>query len=239
MQRTDSEMLDFVLPLVAGKDHDDAGEFDARVKRLTGALMLGMSGREAVAAAMGAQMFEPGEALPPPTALDLVGAEYQRVRTVEGYTADSDAAYAGPYLAQAAAVYVLPEADRQLNKATEAFWPFDHEAFKPTPDDRVRELVKGCVLAVCEIERLQRAVKWEHVEAVETPRPFQVGDRVRIARKQTDWPCWVPQMDAFVGADGCIDELGPDAWANLPVARLGLAGGGFVYPLDCLEHVDG
>lgn len=36
-------------------------------------------------------------------------------------------------------------------------WPWEAEAFKPTPDDRVRELVKAGALIAAEIDRLGRA----------------------------------------------------------------------------------
>lgn len=36
------------------------------------------------------------------------------------------------------------------------FWPFELEALKFTPKDRIRQLVKAGALIVKEIERLQR-----------------------------------------------------------------------------------
>ena len=35
-------------------------------------------------------------------------------------------------------------------------WPWDESWFKPTPDDRIRELVKAGALILAEIDRLQR-----------------------------------------------------------------------------------
>lgn len=35
-------------------------------------------------------------------------------------------------------------------------WPFSQEWWKPTPDDRIRELAKAGALIAAEIDRLQR-----------------------------------------------------------------------------------
>lgn len=55
------------------------------------------------------------------------------------YAQGSDLLWAGPYGGK----YLV--------------WPWDPEYWKPTPDDRVRELVKAGALILAEIERLQRA----------------------------------------------------------------------------------
>lgn len=78
MRRTDSEMLAYVLPLIGGTDSDLT--FVERARNLTGALIAGLRGREAIEAAMGAIVIEKGEALPEPTALELVALEVERIK---------------------------------------------------------------------------------------------------------------------------------------------------------------
>lgn len=40
-------------------------------------------------------------------------------------------------------------------------WPWDKSWWKPTPDDRIRELIKAGALIAAEIDRLQRLNKEE------------------------------------------------------------------------------
>lgn len=87
-------------------------------------------------------------------ALDLIAAERQRQIEVEGYTSEHDAQHAGD-LARAAACYALPSY-RRVGGSVPAGWPWGAADWKPTPDDRVRELAKAGALIVAEIERLQR-----------------------------------------------------------------------------------
>lgn len=52
-------------------------------------------------------------------------------------------------------------------------WPWGPEAYKPTPEDRERELVKAGALVVAELERLKRADERERDDATE--REQQAG----------------------------------------------------------------
>lgn len=83
----------------------------------------------------------------------MIAAERQRQIDVEGYTPEHDAEHGeflgGPVteMALAAAAYLFP-------RRAEFFWPWSFDAWKPTPDDRVRELVKAGALIAAEIDRL-------------------------------------------------------------------------------------
>lgn len=102
------------------------------------------------------------------TALGLIAAERQRQIEVEGWTAShDDTDHPNGELAQAAACYALPARSRIMEKSTSflgdfeptckpTLWPWIAEWWKPTPEDRLRELVKAGALIVAEIERLQR-----------------------------------------------------------------------------------
>ena len=93
----------------------------------------------------------------------LIAAERQRQIEQEGWAPEHDVAHNGDELALAAASYALPAYSRQRyaeNGAVPYHWPWAAKDWKPTPDDRVRELVKAGALIAAEIDRL-RAVDSE------------------------------------------------------------------------------
>lgn len=95
------------------------------------------------------------------TALELVAEERQRQIEQEGWTFEHDDKHTEDELSLAAASYLLALDLRkslrpQFHHAPPDIWSFSEKWWKPTPDDRIRELVKGCAMAVAEIERLQR-----------------------------------------------------------------------------------
>lgn len=114
--------------------------------------------------------------------LERIAAEYQRCRQAEGFNAQHDDEHDGDELANAAACYALPEPRRlravsrtrtqytdrdgssvQVPTGEYAMvpsdWPWSPEWWKPTPQDRIRELAKAGNLIACEIDRLERAAK--------------------------------------------------------------------------------
>lgn len=97
----------------------------------------------------------------------LIAAERQRQIEKEGYTSAHDDKHEGKaQMAFAAAAYAIPAIDER-NAPVETvrfrthFWPWSIGYFKPTPNDRVRELVKAGALIAAEIDRLQRAAPHE------------------------------------------------------------------------------
>jgi hypothetical protein len=85
---------------------------------------------------------------PRPAALDgasLIAAERQRQIEVEGYGPEHDEDHAGE-LATAGAAYATD--DRNL-------WPWSEGAWKPTPGDPVRQLVKAGALIAAAIDALE------------------------------------------------------------------------------------
>lgn len=90
-------------------------------------------------------------------AIDLIYQERGRQITREGYTPAHDDEHGHDELALAAALYALPAELRPFNDGEAPdYWPWDDSSWKPTPHDRIRELVKAGALIVAEIERLQR-----------------------------------------------------------------------------------
>jgi len=93
--------------------------------------------------------------------IELIAAERNRQIEVEGWTAEHDDEHGGGELAMAAASYCVAEDMRKEYRDIDSgppasMWPWDEEWWKPTPDDRIRELVKAGALIVAEIDRLQR-----------------------------------------------------------------------------------
>ena len=96
-------------------------------------------------------------------AIELIAAERDRQVNVEGWTIEHDEEHDKGELAIAAACYALAGLHRRTGfdegggTYVPVIWPWERAAWKPTPDDRIRELVKAGALIVAEIERLQ----WE------------------------------------------------------------------------------
>jgi hypothetical protein len=91
---------------------------------------------------------------------EMIAAERQRQINAEGWTPEHDAHHRDEELATAAACYARRPSDRPLLGGLLRLppeWPWGAESWKPSPDDRVRELVKAGALIAAEIDRLQRA----------------------------------------------------------------------------------
>lgn len=82
----------------------------------------------------------------------LIAAERERQIAEEGWTPEHDDGHDESELAIAAACYAVPEYMRTSHHLR---WPWDGY-WKPTPDDRERELVKAGALIAADIDRLQR-----------------------------------------------------------------------------------
>lgn len=87
-------------------------------------------------------------------AVGLIAKERRRQIKAEGWAPEHDDKHVDGELVCAAAVYAAPDRHRPL--VFHALWPWDGEWWKPTPNDRIRELEKAGALIVAEIERLQR-----------------------------------------------------------------------------------
>ena len=90
----------------------------------------------------------------------MIAIERKRQFSECGYSPAHDLDHASGELAEAAAVYALPAESRGVGPlgkwqvtVADYFWPGEWE-FKPTPYDRVRELVKAGALIAAEIDRL-------------------------------------------------------------------------------------
>lgn len=85
----------------------------------------------------------------------VIRAERERQVAEEGWTTTHDDEHDNGALARAAAVYAIPEDSR--HGILWVLWPISWR-WKPSPDDRVRELAKAGALIAAEIDRLQRVM---------------------------------------------------------------------------------
>ena len=111
-----------------------------------------------------------------PDGIDLIREERRRQIEEEGWTTEHDDEHGGADLARAAACYAIPPEMRESSgrfgwgsvvmKLVNLLWPWWESPargapfmnwWKPTPEDRIRELTKSGALVAAEIERLQRA----------------------------------------------------------------------------------
>ena len=90
-----------------------------------------------------------------PTGAELIAAERRRQIEVEDYSADHDRASGPGVLIQAAMCYATPDSKRVFRGGRAPIdWPWTADYWKPTPDDREREMVKAGALIAAEIDRL-------------------------------------------------------------------------------------
>lgn len=89
---------------------------------------------------------------------ERIAGERWRQIEIEGYTHDSDLQYADTELLYAALCYAVPPNERHMIQDKDGRrpvgFPWKPEFWKPTPDDRVRELEKAGALIAAEIDRL-------------------------------------------------------------------------------------
>jgi hypothetical protein len=89
------------------------------------------------------------------TGVELIAAERKRQIEEEGWTARHDDEYKNDQLIEAAMCYVSSKKIR-ANSLVMSLWPWKKELWKPTPDNRIRELEKAGALIAAEIDRLLR-----------------------------------------------------------------------------------
>ena len=89
---------------------------------------------------------------------ELIYRERNRQLREEGWTAEHDDEHNQGELALAAACYALAELHREKEMYGDPppEWPWEAQWWRPTPHDRIRELVKAGALIAAEIDRMQR-----------------------------------------------------------------------------------
>ena len=87
------------------------------------------------------------------TGIEIIAEERKRQIEVEEWTPEEDDLYTAGQLALAGATYY---GGYVYSTDVPIMFPFSPEWWKPTPDDRIRELAKAGALIAAEIDRLQR-----------------------------------------------------------------------------------
>jgi hypothetical protein len=98
------------------------------------------------------------------TGIELITQERQRQIEQEGWSVEHDAEHKNDELALAAACYAGYKRIDSKEEFVDVYktrilrypeiWPFEGSWWKPTPDDRIRELQKAGALIAAEIDRL-------------------------------------------------------------------------------------
>lgn len=88
------------------------------------------------------------------TGIEIIADERKRQIESEGWSAEHDKQYTDGSLAIAAASYALAK-----GHLIPTFWPWDKKWWKPTPENRIKELAKAGALIAAEIDRIQNLDK--------------------------------------------------------------------------------
>lgn len=101
--------------------------------------------------------------------VELIAIERKRQIEELGYDYTHDNLYAGEQLAKAAAWYALPTFDRikfESMQIKDSFkntvihiWPWDRFYYKPSPENRIKELTKAGALIAAQIDYELNKVK--------------------------------------------------------------------------------
>lgn len=93
--------------------------------------------------------------------VEIIATERNRQIEELGYDYTNDALYADEQLAKAAVVYAMTIETRELWWGNQwfslinRFWPWNLKYWKPTPEDRIKELSKAGALIASQIDYLQ------------------------------------------------------------------------------------
>lgn len=94
--------------------------------------------------------------------VELIAEERQRQIEKEGWTSEHDAMHQSEEMIDAAMCYLMSSPDMEINAGTayvqlqakKAIWPWAIGQFKPSPDNRLKELVKAGALIAAEIDNI-------------------------------------------------------------------------------------
>lgn len=87
------------------------------------------------------------------TGIEIIAEERTRQINEEGYSAAHDSWHSPEELALAAVCYAFSEHLVPIGTNRMDNWPWDPITFKPTPDNRIRELAKAGALIAAAIDR--------------------------------------------------------------------------------------
>lgn len=85
---------------------------------------------------------------------ELIVEERQRQIAEEGWLPEHDDEHKHSELAKAGAAYALEVTGERIY--ARIIWPWDKRYWKPTPENKIKQLVKAGALIAAEIDRLDR-----------------------------------------------------------------------------------
>lgn len=121
------------------------------------------------------------------TGIELISKERERQINKEGWTKEHDAEHCFGELANAAACYAMTDfyknrdmvsiwCEDGTTRRVPVMWSWDGQWWKPTPNDRIKELVKAGALIAAEIDRLL-AEKNKNELAKKVSKPQGMNDK--------------------------------------------------------------
>jgi hypothetical protein len=90
------------------------------------------------------------------TGIELIAEERQRQIESEGFTKEHDLMLTDESLACAASCYAVPKKHRPMHNGLPFWWMWEKAWWKPSPENRIKELQKAGALIAAEIDRLQQ-----------------------------------------------------------------------------------
>lgn len=112
--------------------------------------------------------------------LAAIGKERIRQMEKENCSHEHDDGHTDGAIALAAACYALPERFRKRDDTQDQpeLWPWEEEDWKPSPANRMRELIKAGALIVAELERIDRMEAAAVPEVTHDPRCPKIDDHL-------------------------------------------------------------
>jgi hypothetical protein len=92
------------------------------------------------------------------TGSELIAEERKRQIEEEGFAVKHDSQHTNGELSRAGAIYALSADERDAFFVADP-WPWDLHWFKPTPNDRIRELTKAGALIAAAIDVILNSEK--------------------------------------------------------------------------------
>jgi hypothetical protein len=153
---------------------------------------------------------------------ELIAKERRRQVSHEGWDSGHDDEHDEGQLALSAACYAIPPDVRDMSRSgsVSRLWPFEDVYWKPTPKDRIRELVKAGAMIAAEIDRLQRLHDDEESDHI----VMRVTARFLMDKDLWMKACELTGTNDWAIRNGQMDEDDEISLTQSQAEKLGLCG---------------